>query len=81
MKNFTLNYEKYGHPKNNVTQYYNIDIMYFCLRKFVRNISQAKLREYYTVLAVNPKSSPQEIKKQFHKLAKEYHPDTGKQKN
>jgi molecular chaperone DnaJ len=55
--------------------------MFFCIKQISRQITQAKLKQYYTILGVTPKSTEQDIKKQFRKLAKEYHPDTGNQKS
>lgn len=34
--------------------------------------------EYYRILKVKPDASPEEIRKAYHKLVKEYHPDTHK---
>jgi len=38
----------------------------------------AAKRDYYEVLGVSKTSSPDEIKNQYRKLAKQYHPDRNK---
>ena len=40
-----------------------------------------KYKNYYEILNVNRKSSMQEIKLSYRKLAKKYHPDTSKEEN
>ena len=53
----------------------------FLIQRAYRLISTVKLNEYYKVLGVGPASTEKEIKSQFHKLAKQYHPDSGKHKD
>ena len=38
-----------------------------------------KYKNYYAILEVNRKSSDQDIKLNFRRLAKEYHPDKNKE--
>ena len=40
-----------------------------------------KQKNYYAILEVNRKSSDQDIKLNFRRLAKEYHPDKNKSKD
>lgn len=55
--------------------------MFKLLYRGVGRVHQSKIKEYFRILEVNAKSSQQEMKSSFHRLAKVYHPDTGKQKN
>jgi DnaJ-class molecular chaperone len=50
----------------------------FLARRTLYFISSGKCNQYYKVLDVTPTATDKEIKAQFHKLAKQYHPDSGK---
>ena len=40
----------------------------------------AQFKDYYATLGVSRDATPEEIKKSFRKLARQYHPDTAKNK-
>lgn len=40
-----------------------------------------EFKDYYKILEVDPKASPEDIKKSYKKLARRYHPDVSKEKD